>query len=229
LIPLNPKGVLPGDQETSAVIGSRIRELLDELVQADPEPDVLFTSAMFSDLYRKVMGERPDVSFLEPKYAPLLREEAFSEAKYQGAFMVLFPDSPTTKALEEQEARDAEQTEAEAKKLKANMAMEDAWLEVQGRGDEIATLTYKIRFGEQNFVKTRHNQRGLESMRKYRAGLIRDAFCPAKRAFLKGASVAEYNRRVAEHCLNEAPTDVGVGGVQKTLTAECKAAFATGC
>ncbi len=132
---------------------------------------------MFSDLYRTAMGERPDLAALEPKYAPLLDQEAFGEARYQGAFMVLFPDSPTTKALEEQEAQEAKQAEVDAERREANVATQDAWLEVQGRADEIATLAYKIRFGEQNFVKTRHNQRGLESMRKYRTSLVRDAFC----------------------------------------------------
>jgi hypothetical protein len=66
-------------------------------------------------------------------------------------------------------------------------------------------------------------------MQKYREGLIRDAYCPAKAAFVKAKGVAAYNERAAQHCRDEAPTDIGVGGVEKQLTAECKAAFATGC
>jgi hypothetical protein len=66
-------------------------------------------------------------------------------------------------------------------------------------------------------------------MQKYKEGLILDAFCPTKRAFVSEKGAAEFNRRATTHCKESAPVDVGVGGTEKTLTAECQAAFATGC
>lgn len=229
LIKSRPLGVLPGDDATKAAIAARIQALVDERIQAEPSPQTLFDIALIARISEDGGGDKPNVAALEAKYGPLLNQAGFNEPKIQGSFMVLLPDSKYTKVLEAEDAKDAQQGEVEAKKQAADRDMEDAWIEVQGRGDEIAVLAYKIHFGQQNFVQSKHNLRGLASMRKYREGLVRDAFCPAKRAFLKAAGAAEYSRRAATHCSEAAPTDVGVGGVEKTLTAECRAAFATGC
>jgi hypothetical protein len=229
LIASRPTGVLPGDDPTQAAIAARIQGLIDERIQAEPTPQTLFDVGLLVRLSEAVSDEKPNLIALEPKYGPLLDQAGFSDPKIQGAFMILLPDSKYTKALEAQETKEAQQAEADAKRQAANRDEDDAWVEVQGRGDEIATLAYKIRFGQQNFVQSRHNQRGLASMQKYREGLVRDAFCPAKRAFVKAAGAREYSRRAAQHCTTEAPTDVGVGGVEKKLTAECSAAFSTGC
>lgn len=229
LIKSHPQGVLPGDAEMREIIVGKVKALIAEHVNADPKPDALFTIALLLRLMEPLTPEKPNLSALESKYGPLLNQPGFNDPKVQGSFMGLLPDSKYTRALEAEEAKEAQQAEVDARKQSADRDTEEAWLEVQGRGDEIATLAYKIRFGQQNFVQSRHNQRGLATMQKYREGLVRDAFCPAKRAFVKAAGAGEYSRRAAEHCSKEAPIDVGVGGVEKTLTAECRGAFATGC
>lgn len=229
LIKSHPFGLMPGDAETKRAIVAKIHTLVDELVRAEPKPETLFDIALYFRLSEPLTSERPDVSLLETKYGPLLKQAGYSDPKVQGSFMVLLPASKFTKALEVEEAKENQPAEVEAKKQAANADLEQAWIETQGRGDEIATLMYKIRFGRQNFSQTRHKRRGLEQMEKYRAGLVRDAFCPAKRAFVSQGGVAEYNRRAADHCAKEPPTDVGVGGAEKVLTAECRAAFASGC
>jgi hypothetical protein len=229
LIKSHPLGILPGDETANAAIAARIQGLIDERIQAEPAPQTLFDIALFVRLSEAITDYKPNVAALEPKYGPLLNQSGFNEPKYQGSFMVLLPNSKYTKVLEAEDATNAQQGEVDAKKQGAARDTEDAWIEVQGRGDELASLAYKISFGRQNFAQSRHNQRGLASMQKYREGLVRDAFCPAKRAFLKAAGATEYSRRAATHCSEEAPTDVGVGGVEKTLTTECRAAFATGC
>lgn len=229
LIKSHPLGILPGDEAAKAAIAVRIQGLIDERIQAEPAPQTLFDIALIIRLSEAIGGDKPNVAALEAKYGPLLNQPGFNEPKFQGSFMVLLPNSKYTKVLEAEDANNAQQGEVEAKKQAADRDTEDAWVEVQGRGDELASLAYKIRFGQQNFAQSRHNQRGLASMQKYREGLVRDAFCPAKRSFVKAAGAAEFSRRAATHCSEEAPADVGVGGVEKTLTAECRAAFATGC
>jgi hypothetical protein len=229
LIKSRPLGVLPGDEATKAAIAARVQGLIDELIQAEPAPQTLFDIALIVRISEDLGDDKPNVAALETKYGPLLNQVGFNDPKIQGSFMVLLPNSRYTKVLEAEDAKDAQQAEVDAKKQAAARDTEDAWVEVQGRADEIARLAYKIRFGQQNFVQSKHNLRGLASMRKYSEGLVKDAFCPAKRSFLKAAGAAEYSRRAARHCSESAPTDVGVGGVEKTLTADCQAAFATGC
>jgi hypothetical protein len=229
LLRTHPFGVLPGDTEVKDLIAEKIRSLVAERVRAEPRPRALFEIALCLRLMEPLTADKPDVSGLEAKYGPLLQLPAYADPKVAGSFMLLLPNSKYTRALEAEDANANDQAAVDAKKQAGRAETEDSWTEVQGRGDELATLAYKIRFGRQNFTQTRHNQRGLAQMEKYREGLVRDAFCPAKRAFVQRAGAAEYSRRASEHCSSEAPTDVGVGGVEKKLTAECRAAFATGC
>jgi len=229
LITTHPSGVLPGDSEVKDLIAEKLRSLVAERVRAEPRPQALFEIALCLRLMEPLTSDMPDVSALEQKYGPLLQLPAYAAPKVAGAFMLLLPDSRYTRALEAEDAKENELAADSAKKQAGEAETNDSWTEVQGRGDELATLAYKLRFGRLNFAQTRHNQRGLLQMEKYREGLVRDAFCPAKRTFLQRAGAAEYNRRASEHCSNEPPRDVGVGGVEKTLTAECRAAFATGC
>lgn len=229
LIKAHPPGVLPGDDEAKSAIVQMVRTLVAEQVRADPRPEALFQISLYLQLIAPLTSERPDVSALEEKYGPLLHQSGYIDPKVQGSFMVLFPSSKYTRALEAEDVKENERLAAETRAQAAKADFDDAWTEVEGRGDELATLAYKLRFGHENFVPSRHNERGLASMAKYRQGLVLDAFCPAKRAFLQRASAAEYNRRSAEHCKSNPPTDVGAGGVEKVLTAECKTAFAIGC
>jgi len=229
LVMSHPFGSLPGDQDVRAAIVNKVNSLVSELVAADPAPETLFTIALYARVVAPLSAEKLDVSALEEKYGPLLRKAGYADDKVQGSFMVLLPDSKYTRDLAAQEEKENAIAANSAKQRAADSAVEENWSEVQGRADEVATLAYKIRFGRENFVQSRHNTRGLEAMEKYRQGLIRDAFCPAKRAFLKATGAAEYNRRAAEHCTNEPPVEAGIGGAEKKLWAECRVAFATGC
>lgn len=220
---------MPGDDEVMDVVESRIREVLPRLADGEVTEEDFKMALVAFLFYSKRSGEPIDLSRVEAKYGPLLTTSWAKNRDLQQAFATMFPESPFVQELSAAQAKEAE----ERRQLQARQAQEAdeqaLWDEVQGRGDEIATLAYKIQFGRQNFVQTRHNTRGLASMQKYREGLVRDAFCPAKQAFLKAKGAAEYNKRAAEHCSESAPVDFGVGGVEKTLTTECRAAFATGC
>lgn len=229
LIRAHAMGALPGDKDVFAIIGGNIRDGIGALVQAEPKPDTRFLVVTLTGFYKKTIGEPLDVSAMDPKYGPLLQQDGFKDDKIQGSFMLLFPDSKYTKDLERQEAREAEQAKTEAVAHEHASEIDELWQEAEGRGDEIAVLAYKIRFGNQNFVKSRHNVRGLESMQLYRQGLVRDAFCPAKKAFIKATSAGEFQRRAAAHCKDEPPVEAGVGGTEVRLTSDCQAAFGTGC
>ena len=229
LIELHRMKVMPGDDAVFSLIAERIAAVLPKLADGEPSGKMLALGALAADFARKYLVEFPDLTAVENKYGPLLTTTLYNEVHAQQAFVMLFPESKYLRPLAQKQGQEAEQQRAQQAKQAEESDKESAWEDVQSRGDEITTLAYKIRFGRQNFVMSPHNVRGLEGMEKYRQGLVRDAFCPAKRAAIKTLGASEVQRRIADHCQTEAPTDVGVGGVEKTLTDDCRAAFATGC
>jgi len=66
------------------------------------------------------------------------------------------------------------------------------------------------------------------------AAYIPSDFCPAKKAFLgqftsRAASVAEFQRRVADHCSKQPPAGQTWRGEHVVLSSQCPTAFATAC
>lgn len=229
MIRLHTVQAMPGDDEVFKVVARRIREVLPHLADREVSDDDFKMATVAFVIQSKYSGEPLDLSRVEALYGPKLTASWAKNRDLQQAFATMFPESRFVHDLQRAQAKEAEKRQQEQARQAEAADDQALWDEVQSRGDEIATLTYKIAFGRQNFVQTRHNARGLASMQKYKEGLVRDAFCPARRAFVKAKGGAEYNQRAAEHCKESAPVDVGVGGTQKTLTAECRAAFATGC
>jgi hypothetical protein len=229
LIQLHTMKTLPGDNAVFPLLALRIREVLPGLVDVDANAAEFKVAALAFAFAQQWSDEPINLSLVEAKYGPLLLTARPKNRDAQQAFAVMFPESRFLQELEAAQAKEAEERRQEQARLAKEADEQELWNEVQMRGDEIATLAYKIQFGRQNFLQTRHNLRGLASIEKYREGLIRDAYCPAKAAFMKAKGNAAFNERAAQHCRDEAPTDVGVGGVEKQLTAECRAAFAIGC
>lgn len=229
MIRLHTVTVMPGDDEVLKVLSDRIAEVLPHLADSEVDGDGFRLATVAFVFHAKHSGKPIALAKVEATYGPKLTTSWAKNRDLQQAFATMFPDSPFVNQLEQANAKEAE-TRRQDSARQAQEADEQAlWDEVQSRGDEIATLAYKIQFGRRNFVPTRHNLQGLASMQKYKEGLVREAFCPARAAFVKAKGHAEYNRRSSEHCKDSAPVDVGVGGVEKTLTSECRAAFATGC
>jgi hypothetical protein len=229
LIRLHTMNAMPGDDQVFEVVAARIRDVLPRLADTEVSDDD-FKKALIAFLFYAKQSDQPlELSAVEAKYGPKLHSSWANSRDLQQAFATMFPESRFVEELQQRQAKEAEERRQQQARQAQDADEQAMWEEVQSRGDEIAALAYRIQFGNQNFAKTRHNARGLAAMQKYREGLVRDAFCPAVRAFVKAKGTAEYSRRSTVHCKESAPTDVGVGGVEKTLTAECKVAFATGC
>ena len=209
-------GVLPGDDQVFGFLAPMFRDGVQNL---GASVDNFRAGLVFLALHRKFAGEL-DGSQFERRYGQWFADGTITDAKARARFLEVFPESQYAIALQDRMTEEASQRRTRAEQ-------DDLWSQVELRGDEMATLAYKIRFGEKYFPRTRHNRRGLDGMRRYRLGLTRDAFCPAKLEFLEKAGVAEYNRRATAHCKDEAPSDVGVGGAEVTLTNDCRVALST--
>lgn len=229
MIRIHTMKAMPGDDQVFKIVTDRIRDVLPRLAETGVSDDDFKMALGAFVFHAKLSGEPIELSAVEAKYGPKLNTTWAQNRDLQLGFATMFPESKFVQDLQRLQTEGAEERRREQARQAQEADDRALWDEVQSRGDEIATLAYKIQFGHQNFVKTRHNMRGLAAMQKYRDGLVRDAFCPAKRAFMKAKGATEYNQRSAEHCKSSAPVDVAVGGVEKTLTGECKMAFATGC
>jgi hypothetical protein len=111
------------------------------------------------------------------------------------------------------------------------VAAQDAdafWAPVEAAADQIALTAYGIDFALR-VSPTERNQRAAARARQGLAAIIRDQYCPAKKAFLRQAGLADFQRRAVDHCKRFAPTAAGLGGVSVTLTPQCQGAFATPC
>lgn len=79
-------------------------------------------------------------------------------------------------------------------------------------------------------VATRPSQRAnLQQVQAVNATTVTERYCPARRAFLRASSPAEFQRRAAAHCRDQPPTGQGLSGAQVTLTAECQQVYAIVC
>jgi len=102
------------------------------------------------------------------------------------------------------------------------------WSAVVEVGDDLVQKT----FAAEKLAKVAnrpHLVRALEQLRTINQATVVERYCPAKKAFVQGASVAEFAKRAAAHCKDQAPTGAGLSGAEVTLTGECTAVYATPC
>ncbi len=71
--------------------------------------------------------------------------------------------------------------------------------------------------------------RALETLRTVNQATVKEQLCPAKRAFVQAAGVADLQRRAAAHCRDQAPSGQGLSGAVVPLNSQCSAVFATAC
>ena len=131
------------------------------------------------------------------------------------------PDSPY---LHQFDAKNAQAAVAQ----QAVLETANLWHDVQEAGDDIAQKRYVDEFVRANAMTVR-NARALQRAAVFVRGEIMETYCPARKAFVKNTSAAEFNKRAATHCKEEPPAGNGPGGESVTLTTQCKAAFATPC
>jgi hypothetical protein len=226
---------LPGDKETLEALAERVAKALRGLAKYGASESGDFRLGAF--LVQAVhdhpaeMGETTTEALkaFEAKYGPLLVAADIKDEEDWEAFIKLFPDSSYSEQMNQHIAELQQLAVASDVARRREQEADRLWLAVQGYGDEMATYAYKISFAERNFAPHPRTLRGIAGMRSYRAGLARDSYCPAKKEFVDVVGAGEFQKRAAAHCKDEAPTDVGVGGVQIVLTNECRAAFAVGC
>jgi len=102
------------------------------------------------------------------------------------------------------------------------------WREVTDVGDNLATKHHQTEMFARMATRP-YQQRQLQQMRMINQAIISEQYCPAKSAFLQGASGLEFGKRAAHHCKEEAPTGQGLSGADVTLTSECTQVYATPC
>lgn len=74
-----------------------------------------------------------------------------------------------------------------------------------------------------------HLVRALEQMRIVNQATVEEKYCPARKAFVQGASAADFAKRAAAHCREQAPTGSGLSGAEVTLTSQCQQVYASSC
>jgi hypothetical protein len=104
---------------------------------------------------------------------------------------------------------------------------DDLWETVQQAADKITETRSQaagIRALQPQMAPAsqRQNERALQRMSVFVAASTQEKLCPAKRAFVAHSGVAEFSRRVADHC--RAPAGQGY-----LDSAKCQATFATSC
>lgn len=105
----------------------------------------------------------------------------------------------------------------------------DAWGAVQRVGDDLAGQAFEVEKIVKYEAGTREQPEKLRQGAVFRAATVTERYCPAKRAFVTLASVAEFTKRASVHCTKDPPTDTGYSGGQVPLGPQCAAAFATPC
>jgi len=102
--------------------------------------------------------------------------------------------------------------------------VEQLWRGAAEAGDELAQRT----FVAENVAKMGRASE-LRTVLLFNEAVVSEKFCPARKAFVQAATLAEFQRRAAKHCHDEAPVAQGISGAQVTLTTLCTQAYATSC
>jgi hypothetical protein len=106
---------------------------------------------------------------------------------------------------------------------------ESLWSTVAAVGDDLVQKQYAATVAKQWGAAQPRLQRQLPQIIAMNQAIVRDNYCPAKKAFIQSVSLAEFQRRSANHCQTAAPLGQGVSGAQVTLTSECTAVYAMPC
>jgi hypothetical protein len=106
---------------------------------------------------------------------------------------------------------------------------EGLWSTVAGVADDLTQKEYAVKVAKQWGASQPRLQRQLPQVIAINQAIVRDQYCPAKKAFIQGVSLAEFQRRAAAHCQTSAPLGQGVSGAQVTLTSECTTIYAQPC
>jgi hypothetical protein len=110
----------------------------------------------------------------------------------------------------------------------ATAQVENLWSSVVEVGDD---LTQKV-FAAEKLAKLAnrpHLARALEQLRAVNHATVVERYCPARKAFLQAATAADFQRRAAAHCRDEAPSGQGLSGAVVSLTPQCTSVYATSC
>ncbi|GEM_PF-2977465 len=227
-------GTLPGDPEVLRITGERIGSALTELGRDEtPTSEKFRVGASLVRFVRAHSSETAaaadeGLSVFEAHYGPLFVKAKIDDQKDWEAFIELYPRSKYSAELKDIIGQLDRLAVANASAERIEKETDQLWDDVRSKGDSLAELAFKISFAQKHFDPGRV-RRSLENMRAYRALLIENTYCPAKKAFVDGAGAAEFIKRGAQHCKEEPPTSSGLAGATITLTDECRAAFATGC
>lgn len=107
----------------------------------------------------------------------------------------------------------------------AQAKVERLWTDVTVTADELTLRTFRT----QNAAKTGTRPKVLQEWAVVTRAVVDEKYCPARAAFVRGASLADFQARATKHCRDEAPVDQGISGANITLTSWCTQAFATPC
>lgn len=226
--PLKPKGQpIPGDDEVGKALVPAMLAAADSIQGAGSQAFMsltfLLTKAGSWDT-TNLTTYRTRFDALEDRFGPAVADGKISEKVALDMFRTLFPSS---KHLEALGARRAAEGQAAASE-RAQRQHDELWENVEYPAVEIAQKRYGVRFIRQN-ARDPRSQAGANRMEQHVAMIIRDQYCPARKAFVAAAGIKEFQARAATKCREDAPVGTGLGGTQITLTSDCQAAFSTGC
>ncbi|MGH7296276.1 MAG: hypothetical protein ACRELB_15155, partial [Polyangiaceae bacterium] len=106
--------------------------------------------------------------------------------------------------------------------------VEGLWGNVTDAGDDLAQKYHQVTMVTK-MANTPRMQAAVQKMTVINQAIVTERYCPGKKAFIQGASAAEFQRRAVTHCKDQAPTGQGLSGAEVTLTAECQQVYATQC
>ncbi len=106
---------------------------------------------------------------------------------------------------------------------------EGLWSTVAGVADDLTQKEYAVQVAKKWGAAQPRLQRQLPQIVAINQAIVRDQYCPAKKAFIQGVSLAEFQRRATAHCQTAAPVGQGISGAQVTLTSECTTVYAMPC
>jgi hypothetical protein len=106
---------------------------------------------------------------------------------------------------------------------------ESLWSTVTFVGDDLTRKEHLVDVARKWGSAQPRLQRELPQVLAINQSIVKEKYCPARKAFIQAASVAEFQRRAMLHCKNEAPTGQGISGAAVTLTSECSTVYAIQC
>lgn len=222
-----PMADMPGAEAVKPLLVQRLIELL-EAAASNPSKHGFATVLPLFKFHEQLAGPVPSktASLVEEAYGPAMPR---ADKKDQEAFLRIFPESKFGDGIRTAQTERAKATLAASDAKERASKKDDLWDTLKEEGDQLAQLKYKIRYATQHFPSTRRNKQGIQNMQLHYSAIVRDSFCPAKREFVKLTSAGEFAKRSKAHCDDEPPTIWSDSGEEIPLTADCRAAFSSGC